>query len=182
MCVQTGQFGNDFPWLYSVLEYPNSMFRCMFHLLPCQHEVKFFSCLEPAQRSRCRDWDSGWNACRGKRVFWKSARTSLGPSGYVDCFPGVKRLGHEVDHLASRLRMSGAIFLLPLYAFMALTGTTSPSTFFPSTAAPHPYKRHYNSVCRLKFKFSFQMLNALPRCALIQGSSRRTDGQTGRNE
>ena len=32
-------------------------------------------------------------------------------------------------HLASRLRMSGAVPIFPLYAFMAWTGTTLPFTF-----------------------------------------------------
>ena len=39
-------------------------------------------------------------------------------------FVGVKRLGREADHSPpSGLRMSGALPLLPLFAFMPLTGT-----------------------------------------------------------
>jgi len=51
---------------------------------------------------------------------------------YGGYFLGVKWFSHEVDHsphLAPRLRMNGAIPLLPSYAFMTLTGTTFPSAF-----------------------------------------------------
>jgi hypothetical protein len=159
----------------------------MFQLQPCQHEVKSF----------CPVWsrENAVGVVTGIRAGMPEEAREYsenrpdplwGPpillfSGYVGCVPGVKQLGHEVDHLrTSRLRMSGAIPLLPLYAFMALTGTTSPSTFFPSTAAPHPHQRYYNSVCRLKFQYSVQILNALPRCAPIHGSSMRADGRTDR--
>jgi len=37
----------------------------------------------------------------------------------------VKWLGLEVDHSAKVKRMSGDMHLLPLYAFMVWTGTTS---------------------------------------------------------
>jgi hypothetical protein len=46
-------------------------------------------------------------------------------------FPKVKRLGRDFDHApptiaeVKRLRMSGAMPLLPLYAFIRRTGKTS---------------------------------------------------------
>ena len=103
--------------------------------------------MEPGERSRCSDWGFGPECLQIQESILKIDQTFSGVSGYLGCFSGVKQLGHEVDRLlASRLRMSGAIPLLPLYAFITLTGTTSPSTFFPSTAAPHSHQRYYNSV------------------------------------
>jgi hypothetical protein len=70
-----------------------------------------------------------------KRVFsslkypdWLWAHTSsysMGTGGSLP--PGVKQPGHDADYshsLVLRLRMSGALLLLPLYAFMVCTGTT----------------------------------------------------------
>jgi hypothetical protein len=47
----------------------------------------------------------------------------MGPGG---CFREVQWLGHEAVHyhLVPRLRMSGAVPLLPPYSVMACTGTT----------------------------------------------------------
>ena len=169
MCVRNGQFGNEFPWFDSVLQNPNSVFRCMFQLQPGERSRLVTGVPAEAREYSENRPDPLWG------------QPSILFSGYVGCFPRLLHLGHEVDHvLASRLRMSGAIPLLPLYAFMALTGTTSPSIFFRSTAAPH--QRYYNSVCRLEFQFSVPILNTLPRCALIHASSMRTDGRTDRTK
>jgi hypothetical protein len=144
VCVRIGQFGNDFPWLYSVLECTNSVFRYMFQLQPCQHEVKSFSAVRSLESAVGVVTGIGAGMPTEAREYPENRPDPLwGPpshlfSGYVGS-PGVKQLGHEVDHfLVSRLRMSGPIPLLSVYAFMTLTGTTSPSTFFPSTAAPNP--------------------------------------------
>jgi hypothetical protein len=53
-------------------------------------------------------------------------------NGYRRHFPGLKRLGCDVDHsyLAPRLRMSGSIPLLLLYAFMMWTGITLPFSLY----------------------------------------------------
>ena len=53
--------------------------------------------------------------------------------GYRGSFQGVKRPGCLVNHSlppCTCLRMSGAMLLLPLYAFMAWTATTLPYVFF----------------------------------------------------
>jgi hypothetical protein len=62
---------------------------------------------------------------------WLWAHTSsysLGIGGSLP--PGIKQPGHDADHvhpLMLRLRMSGALPLLLLYAFMVCIGTTLPS-------------------------------------------------------
>jgi hypothetical protein len=51
-------------------------------------------------------------------------------SGYLDSFPGLKRLDVKLSthlHLAQRFRMSGAVPPFPLCAVMMCTGTTLPS-------------------------------------------------------
>jgi len=51
--------------------------------------------------------------------------------GYRDYFQGIMRPGRGADHsplhLVPRLRISGDVPLLPPYAFMVWTGTTSRS-------------------------------------------------------
>ena len=78
------------------------------------------------QRSRVRI-SAGTNLL----LFSKTLRPSPRPlfSGYWGHIPGVKWTGRDNDgiHPFPRLRMSGAIPLLPLFAFMALTGTALPS-------------------------------------------------------
>jgi hypothetical protein len=113
------------------------VFRCMFRLQPSQREV---------ESHRCSDWGSGGLGMPTEVTEYFENRPDplWGPpsllfSGYVGCFPEVNSLGHEVDHLlASRLRTSGAIPLLPLYSFMVWTGTTSPSTFSSVQPPPPP--------------------------------------------
>jgi hypothetical protein len=53
-------------------------------------------------------------------------------NGYRGYFPKIKRPWRDVDHsrLAPKLRISGAIPLLPLCAITASTGTTLPYTTF----------------------------------------------------
>jgi hypothetical protein len=66
--------------------------------------------------------------------FTKTPRPFLGPTpllfnGYRSCFLGVKWQGREVghsQHLMSSLRMTGAIPLLLLHAFMMWKGTVLP--------------------------------------------------------
>ena len=48
--------------------------------------------------------------------------------GYQGSFPGIKQPGQKLTtqfHLVSRLRLSGAVTLLPLYASMAWAGMTT---------------------------------------------------------
>ena len=77
--------------------------------------------LEPRQLSRYGDWAMSWtvqgsNPDKGKSFFF-SAKVQTDPllKGYTYYFPGIKRPEREVKHLhlVSRLRMSGAILLLP---------------------------------------------------------------------
>jgi hypothetical protein len=73
----------------------------------------------------------GTNPGTRKRFFCTPQRLRGPPcllaNWYRTCFLGVKRSGHDVEHhlnTAPRLRMSGAIPLLSLYAFMAWTMST----------------------------------------------------------
>ena len=59
-----------------------------------------------------------------KRLYRLYAALGLLLSGYQGAFLWVMRPEREVDHLVLMLRMSGAIPLLPLQIFMALTETT----------------------------------------------------------
>jgi hypothetical protein len=70
----------------------------------------------------------GSNPGSGKRFFSSPkhpkglySRASLLFNGFQGSFPGLKQLGHIVDHhhhLVPSLRMSGAIPLFPPYVFM----------------------------------------------------------------
>ena len=71
------------------------------------------------------DWDMDWTV--------KGLNQTVGPPsplfiGYGGSFLGVKQPGCEADHLPSsstKVWMSGAIPLLPLYSFVPWTGKTS---------------------------------------------------------
>jgi hypothetical protein len=81
------------------------------------------------------DWATDWtilgsNLCRGKNVS-PLENLQTGSGAHPPCYsmgtgvlPGVKQPVYEVDRspLLPRLRMSGAIRLLPLYAVMTWTG------------------------------------------------------------
>jgi hypothetical protein len=52
---------------------------------------------------------------------------SLLSCGYYGSSLGVKQLGHEAElspPSCAEVRMSGAVSIFPLYAFMGMTGTT----------------------------------------------------------
>ena len=75
-------------------------------------------------------WNKIFSAPKRPDRLWDSPSLQL--NGYRGSFPGEKRSGREVNHdlhLVPRLRKSGVICLLLLYAFMVCTGTTLFSTF-----------------------------------------------------
>jgi len=84
---------------------------------------------------------AGWSGVRVPAFFLFQKRPDLlcGPlqpttHWIPGFFPGLTWPGHEVDNslrLGSASRMSGAILLRPLYAFMVWTGTTLPFFTFP---------------------------------------------------
>jgi hypothetical protein len=60
-------------------------------------------------------------------MYIKTGRRNTGrPVGAGDPFPGLKRPGSEVNHIVPKLRMCGAVPLLPLYASMTCTGKALP--------------------------------------------------------
>jgi len=69
----------------------------------------------------------GSNPCRGMRfVSPEIPDRPSNPYSAPGSFPGIRRRRMKVTnhiHLKSRLRMSGAMSLFPLYAFIAWTGT-----------------------------------------------------------
>ena len=89
-------------------------------------------------------------------------------TGYKDHFPGVNQVGYEVDHpnhLAPRLRMSGAVLLLPLYAFMAWTATSL--LFNPLNAELNPI-RHLLALVGARHIVHVSRLNPLPFSLLLR--------------
>lgn len=75
-------------------------------------------------------WNKLFSTPKRPDRLWASP--SLQFNGYWDFFKGEKRPGREVNHdlhLVPRLRKSGVICLLLLYAFMMRTGTILFSTF-----------------------------------------------------
>jgi hypothetical protein len=65
-------------------------------------------------------------------------------NGYRSSNPGIKRCGPD---LASRLKMSGAVPVFPLYALMVCTGTPLTVTFLQ-----YSYTHHKNGD-RLGFSY-----------------------------
>jgi len=81
--------------------------------------------------------------------------------------PGVKQSGHEVNthfHLVPMLGMSGTIPLLPLYAFLVLTGKTLPFSVVWSmmlyNTEDHNMNVHFyvGIVCSQGVKLVWQMM------------------------
>jgi hypothetical protein len=79
--------------------------------------------------------DRGSNPGKGQRFYGSSnhpGRICWGPhtilfNGYRSSFPGVKHPGYMLNthlHLGPRLRLSGAIPVFLIYAFLAWTGIT----------------------------------------------------------
>ena len=119
--------------------------------LKIHQRLKYASCLHLVLR-RCRQHltpkhvgysqlSAGWSGVRVPAYFLFQKRRDLlcgppqPPTHWIPrSFPGLTwpllKVGHSL-HLGSGLRMSGAISLRPLYAFMVWTGTTLPFlTFF----------------------------------------------------
>jgi hypothetical protein len=98
----------------------------------------YFGCYNYSQGSRYGNYTTGWtvrssNAGRGKRfVLLQNVQTACCPpslqhNGYRDSFPDVKRPECKITtqlRVVPRLRMSGSIPLLPVYAYMASTRKT----------------------------------------------------------
>jgi hypothetical protein len=90
-----------------------------------------------------------------KHQDWLWDQSSLLFNGYRGSIPGVKQPGNKVNnYYPSKLRMSGDIPLLPLYAFTALTGITLPFTI---NSFIHPIKFH---PCRQPLFLTFTHLKA----------------------
>ena len=110
-------------------------------------------------RARARDFLPSAQAGCGADTVSCAVSTEALSLGYSDW--GTKPTTHL--HLVSSLRVSGAIPLLPLYAFMACTGQTVPFYFVTSTGffqTPVPVSVKMFSVSNFPLNFFMTVVNS----------------------
>jgi len=82
-----------------------------------------------------------------KKVQTASGANPASFNGYPGLFEGVKRQGSEVTtclHLVLRLKMSGAVPLLPIYTFMARTGKNLPCILYRNVSSSNAVQANLN--------------------------------------
>jgi hypothetical protein len=114
-------------------------------------------------------WTVGVRIPVGARHFSPSKRPDRlrGPHSFIlsvcrRSFPGVKRLGREVNHSpasSAEVKKRGAILLIPLYALMAWTGKTLPIF----TQATFCCRLAYQKVFLLRYELLYPLLSAFVR-------------------